>query len=223
MTSSGGQDEATATVLLVFGRGVVATPDGIVLTEAGTARVTAAIGYVRAHTAAYAAAAAPRIVFTGGWPEASTGVAAPPAGAYEGDLMLGLAYRAGLHHHAQLRVENRSRSTLENLLNTVRDGLLDGYRFDARHPLGLVTHPWHAPRVRLLAGRILGLRGPALLDVPAHGGERHDDRIALLAARLGCLGTRRGEVLLRRERRVITALRLARRITRRSADDSTEE
>jgi hypothetical protein len=174
--------------------------------------------------AAYAAAEAPRIVFTGGWPEASTGVAAPPAGAYEGDLMLRAAYEAGLHHHADLWAENRSRSTLENLLNTVTDGLLDGYAFDARHPLGLVTHPWHLPRVRLLAGKILGLRGPALLDVPAYGGEPHDDRFALLATRLGYLGVRRGAVLLRRERRLVAALRLARWIARvPTHDDHFEE
>ncbi|MEU4222033.1 ElyC/SanA/YdcF family protein, partial [Actinoplanes sp. NPDC026623] len=155
----------------MFGRGVVRAADGWVLTEAGAARVDAAIAYVATHVAAYAAAEAPRIVFAGGWPEASTGVAAPAAGAFEGDLMLRAAREAGLHRHAELHAENRSRSTLENLLNTVKDGLLDGYTFDGRHPLGLVTHPWHLPRVRLLAGRILGLRGPALLDVPAYGGE----------------------------------------------------
>ncbi|GAA2658900.1 hypothetical protein Adu01nite_43340 [Paractinoplanes durhamensis] len=180
------------------------TGAGWALTPAGAARLHAAARYVRAH-----APHRPRVVFTGGWPEASTGAAPPPAGAREGDLMLRAARAAGLAAHADLYAETRSRSTLENLLHTVEDQLLDGYAFGAAHPLGLVTHDWHLPRVRYLAGKVLGLHGAALLDVPATGGEQHDDRGALLATRLGFLGARRGDVLRKRERLMVGLLRRA--------------
>ncbi|MEU4236126.1 YdcF family protein [Actinoplanes sp. NPDC026619] len=192
----------TAEVLLVFGRGVRWTGDAWELTAAGAARVRAAMRYVAAN-----APHRPRVIFTGGWPEASTGAAPPPPGAREGDLMLRAAIDAGLGAHADLHAETRSRSTLENLLRTVEDQLLEGYAFGAAHPLGLVTHDWHLPRARFLAGKVLGLRGAALLDVPATGGEHHNDRAALLAARLGLIGARRGRVLLRRERMMVALLR----------------
>jgi uncharacterized SAM-binding protein YcdF (DUF218 family) len=192
--------------LLVFGRGVVRTAEGFALTPGGAARVRAAADYVVAHPATS------RVVFTGGWPEASAGAAPPPDGAREGDLMLQSAYAAGLHRHVELYAETRSRSTLENLLHTAEDGLLAGHRFGPGRPLGLVSHAWHLPRVRLLAGKVLGLSGAALLDVPAYGGELHDDRGALFVARFGFLGARDGAVLLRRERRMVAAARLARRV-----------
>ncbi|AEV85636.1 hypothetical protein ACWT_4614 [Actinoplanes sp. SE50] len=200
-----------ARVLLVFGRGVVRTASGYTLTPGGDARVRAATAYVAAHRAALPGGDRIRVVFTGGWPEASAGAAPPPVGAREGDLMLRAARAAGLDEHAELYAETRSRSTLENLLHTVEDGLLSGYAFDARAPLGLVTHAWHLPRVRFLAGRVLGLTGPALRDVPAHGGEVHDDRGALLLARLGFAGAR-ADRLLRRERGMVAVGRLARRV-----------
>lgn len=198
---------APARVLLVFGRGVVRTESGFSLTAAGAARVRAATDYV----AAFAGGGRIRVVFTGGWPEASSGAAAPPIGAREGDLMRQAASAAGLDEHADLYAETRSRSTLENLLHTVEDGLLDGFTFDARNPLGLVTHAWHLPRVRFLAHRVLGLTGAALHDVPAHGGEVHDDRGALLVARLGFLGARTDR-LLHRERGMVAVGHLARRV-----------
>jgi hypothetical protein len=129
--------------------------------------------------------------------------------------MLRAAHAAGLHHHAELYAETRSRSTLENLLHTAEDRLISGYGFDPRRPLGLVSHAWHLPRVRFLAGKVLGLRGGALLDVPAAGGEEHDDRVALLAARFGFLGARRAAQLLRRERGMVAAVRLAEQLARR--------
>jgi uncharacterized SAM-binding protein YcdF (DUF218 family) len=192
--------EVTADVLLVFGRGVRFRGGGWELTPASAARVRAARDHVLAN-----APHRPRVIFSGGWPEAGTGAAPPPAGFREGDLMMRAA--AGLEEHADLVAETRSRSTLENFLHTLEDQLLAGYAFRAGHPLGLVTHDWHLPRVRYLAGKVLGLHGAALLDVPATGGEEHDDRGALLAARLGFLGARRGDVLLRRERRMVALLR----------------
>jgi len=80
-----------ATVLLVFGRGVTTAGDRYVLTPAGAARVDAAVGYVLGHAAAFAAAAAPLVVFSGGWAEASRGAPRPPEGCREGDLMVARA------------------------------------------------------------------------------------------------------------------------------------
>jgi len=211
----------TATVLLVFGRGV--RPDdggGYVLTPASLARVRAAADYVLAHQAGFARARRqgrePRIVLSGGWAEACEGAGQPPAGCREGDLMLSQARAAGLDRHAGLYAETRSRSTLENLLHTVENGLLTGYTFDARQPLGLVSHPWHLPRIRFLVGKVLGLRGAALLDVPASGGQQpprwRSERAAHLVARLGLLAARDPADLLRRERRMVASLRRAERL-----------
>jgi uncharacterized SAM-binding protein YcdF (DUF218 family) len=198
-----------ATVLLVFGRGVTTTGGHYALTPAGAARVRATIDYVYAHAAAFAAAPAPLVVFSGGWAEASRGASRPPEGCREGDLMLAAALAAGLAAHATLRTECRSRSTLENLLHTAADGLLDGHVFGPGHPLGLVSHAWHLPRVRFLARKVLRLRGAALLDVPATGGEPASSRERALhvASRLWFLGVTDPAVLQRRERAMVTSIR----------------
>jgi uncharacterized SAM-binding protein YcdF (DUF218 family) len=206
----------TATVLLVLGRGVRCADGGWTLTPGSVARVRAAAEYAARHATDFARAPArPLVVFSGGWAEACEGATEPPDGHREGDLMLRQARAAGLDRHAALVAETRSRSTLENLLHTVQDGLLTGRAFDARHPLGIVTHPWHLPRARYLAGKVLGLRGAALLDVPALGGEtRGNERLTHLAARLCFLGARDTAALLRRERRLVASLRRAERLLR---------
>jgi uncharacterized SAM-binding protein YcdF (DUF218 family) len=212
----------SSTVLLVFGRGVLSTGGCHTLTPASVARVRAAVDHVTAHRAAFIAAAPgppPRVIFSGGWPEACEGAAAPPEGSREGDLMLLEARAAGLDRYAELHAETRSRSTLENLLHTARDGLLAGRTFGPRQPLGIVSHAWHLPRVRFLAGKVLGLRGAALLDVPATGGEPPagwpSERAVHLASRLCFLGTRDSAGLLRRERRMVASMRRAERLARR--------
>jgi hypothetical protein len=215
----------TAQALVVFGRGVAFADGRYVLTPAGAARVQAVVDYVTAHRAALAAAAhagrTPRIVFTGGWAEACEGAMAPPVGSREGDLMLAAAHAAGLDRHAELHAETRSRSTLENFLHIVEDGLLTGHAFSAGRPLGLVSHSWHLPRVRFLAGKVLGLHGPALLEVRATGGEAatrwRSERAVHMASRLCFLGTRDAADLLRRERRLVASLRRAEGLARRRA------
>jgi hypothetical protein len=208
-----------ATVLLVFGRGVVNAGGRYTLTSAADERVRAAVRYATGHQAAFAAAHAEgraRIIFTGGWPEASAGAEPPPAGCREADLMRAAARAAGLDRYADLSVETRSRSTLENLLHTAADGLLDGYTFTSRQPLGLVSHRDHLPRIRIVAGRVLGLRDAALLDVPASGGDVPDghrsEPLARAVARFGYLGVRDAAGLLRRERRMVGWLRRAERL-----------
>jgi uncharacterized SAM-binding protein YcdF (DUF218 family) len=197
----------TAATLLVFGRGVLLAAGRYELTPDSAARVRAAVAYVRRHPGA-------RVVFTGGWPEASQGAAPPPAGSREGDLMLLAARRAGLADLADLHAETRSRSTLENLLHVVEEGLLGAAPHSPARPLGLVSHGWHLPRVRHLAGKVLGLRGPALLDIPvsepvppAPGPER----LLRLGSRLCFLGAAAPAALRRRERIAVAAARFARR------------
>ena len=216
----------TATVLLVFGRGVMSGGDRYTLTPASAARVQAVVEYVNAHAASFAQAATngqpPRVIFSGGWAEACEGAGEPPAGSREGDLMLQQARVAGLDRHAELHAETRSRSTLENLLHTVEDGLLNGHVFSAGHPLGLVSHAWHLPRVRFLAGKVLRLRGAALLNVPATGGELstlwRSERAVHLVSRLAFLGIQDTAALLRRERRMVASMRRAERLARRARD-----
>jgi hypothetical protein len=209
------EDPRTATALLVFGRGVSAAGEHYTLTPASSARVQAATDYATAHPGVS------RVIFTGGWAEATEGAAAPPAGDREGDLMLREALAAGLDRHVELCAETRSRSTLENLLRTVEDGLLDGYTFDAVHPLGLVSHREHLPRIRFLAAKVLRLPARALLDVPASGAETplpwRSERAARVIARLGFLGAREPATLLRRERRMVASLRRAERLLRNPA------
>ena len=205
-------DHRTAPVLLVFGRGVVGAGEHFTLTPASSARVQAAVDYTTTHPGVA------RIVFTGGWAEATEDAGQPPDGWREGDLMLREALAAGLDRHADLRAETRSRSTLENLLHTSADGLLDGFSFTAGRPLGLVSHREHLPRIRFLAGRVLGLPAAALRDVPATGGETplpwRSERAARLIARVGFLGARNPSALLRRERRMVASLRRAERLLR---------
>lgn len=179
-------------MLLVFGRGLVAAEDRYALSPASLERVWAAVDHVLVNEGRPA-----RVVFAGGWAAAAP---PPPAGYREGELMLAAARAAGLHRHTELYAETRSRSTLENLVHTARDGLLDGFAFDADRPLGLVTHSWHLPRVRFLAGKVLGLRGPALLDVPAHGGPGRYERTLRVAARICFAGPVTPDRLVRRER-----------------------
>jgi len=212
----------TALVLVVFGRGVTGTGGRYALTPGSSARVRAVVDYVSAHEDFFARAAGegrpPRIVFSGGWAGASEGAAQPPPGCCEGDLMLRQARLAALDQYAELHAETRSRSTLENLLHTLGDGLLAGHLFSARQPLGIVSHSWHLPRIRFLAGKVLRLRGTALLDVPAVGVEEsfgwRSERVVRLASRLCFLGVRDGQDLLRRERRVVTSIRRAERLVR---------
>ncbi|NES29959.1 YdcF family protein [Micromonospora terminaliae] len=193
----------TATVLLVFGRGVVAGHDGYRLTAESAARVAAAAGYVRAHAAEFRRADGARVVFTGGWPHGPAGAPEPPAGYREGELMLALAREAGLDSYARLYAETRSRTTLQNLAHTVQDGLLAGPEHTPARPLGLVSHPWHLPRIRFLAGKVLGLSGAALLDVPVTAPDpvpARRERVVRAASRVCYLGLRTPEALLRRER-----------------------
>ncbi|BCJ50735.1 hypothetical protein Asp14428_22100 [Actinoplanes sp. NBRC 14428] len=211
----------TATVLLVFGRGVTRSGDGYVLTPGSAARVHAAAGYVARHGDEFLRAGAEgrpaRIVFSGGWAEAAEGAARPPAGSREGDLMLREALAAGLDRWADLHAETRSRSTLENVLHVAEEGLLP----PGREPLGLVSHAWHLPRIRFLTAKVLGRRGADLVDVPAGGGDddfsRRGERLAYLASRMALLGAREPGTLLRRERRMIGWLRRAERVLRRPA------
>ncbi|OJF15018.1 YdcF family protein [Couchioplanes caeruleus] len=209
----------TATVLLVFGRGVLRCGDGYALTSGSAARVDAAVAYVQRHRDAFLDAATAgepaRIVFSGGWAEACEGAAEPPVGCREGDLMLRRALASGIGRYADLRAETRSRSTLENVLHVAAEGLLA----DLREPLGLVSHSWHLPRVRYLTGKVLGLRGAGLVDVPVPGGEenaRRGERWAYLISRVFLLGTRDAAALLRRERRLVAGLRRAERMLRRT-------
>ncbi|MFI7283666.1 YdcF family protein [Micromonospora chersina] len=173
----------TATVLLVFGRGVVAGDDGYRLTAESAARTRAAIGYVRAHATEFRRAAGARVVFTGGWPHGPAGAQGPPAGSREGELMLALAHAAGLDGYARLHAETRSRTTLQNLAHTVQDGLLAGRVYTPARPLGLVSHPWHLPRIRFLAGKVLGLTG-----AHAAGRAGHRTRPGARPARAGRAG-----------------------------------
>lgn len=213
----------TALVLLVLGCGVREVDGVWTLTAASAARVDAALRYVAANEAAFVRGAdqdpRPRIVFSGGWPGRHRGVAAPPPGCREGDLMLGRARAAGLDRYADLRSETRSTTTLENLLHILEGNLFAGFTFHPGQPLGVVSHSCHLPRVRFLAARVLRLPVGALLEIPARdpttAGRRWSPRLLHVAARLCHLGVRDPAALLRRERRILGLLGPAVRLARR--------
>jgi hypothetical protein len=188
-----------ADTLLVFGHGVTTVGGRYRLTESSLARVRAAVDYVVRYEPV-------RVVFTGGWALAD-GPAGPPAGHREGDLMLAAARLAGVGGtvggNVELLAENRSRSTLENVLHTVEERLLGDGSFTAARPLGIVTHGWHLPRVRYLIGKILRIRGAAVLDIPATGtANPFSERLLSVGSRLCFLGSADPEALRRRERLV---------------------
>lgn len=204
-------------MLIVFGRGVTRGTDGWALTAATAGRVRAAADYVKACPAPPDGRPV-RVIFSGGWAEASAGTPAPPEGWREADVMLREASGLGLEGLAELYAESRSRSTLENLLCVVEDGLLDGITFDPEHPLGLVAQPPHAPRIRYLARKVLRLPDACLLDVPAPGPDQPvgllPERVLGVAARLTLLGATRHATLLRRERCAVAAVRGLERLIR---------
>lgn len=177
-----------APVLLVFGRGVCAGPDGYRLSTASAQRVAAAVHH---------AGPGSLVIFSGGW---SSGQPEPPSGFREGDLMLALARHLGLDRRARLVAETRSRTTLENLVRVVQDGLLSGRSFDVDGPLGLVSHAWHLPRIRYLAGKVLRLPARAMVDIPAPGTGSDREVLLRLGSRLCFAGVRAPQRLIRRER-----------------------
>ncbi|GAA0925929.1 ElyC/SanA/YdcF family protein [Virgisporangium aurantiacum] len=184
-----------ADTLLVFGRGVTVVDGRYRLTPESLARVRAAVNHVEHGRPE-------RIVFTGGWALAD-GPTGPPVGSREGDLMLAAARAAGVAPEVELLAETRSRSTLENLLHTVEERLLGERAFTSARPLGIVSHGWHLPRVRYLIGKILRLRGAALLDVPVAGGNVPlSERMLAVGSRLCFLGCADPATLRRRERLV---------------------
>lgn len=186
-----------ADTLLVFGRGVTVADGAWCLTPESLARVEAALRYADGRVS--------RIVFTGGW-EPAAGAAGPPEGHREGDLMLRAAQLAGVSGEVDLHAETRSRSTLENVLHTVEDRLLGEHPFTPARPLGLVSHRWHLPRIRYLIGKILRLRGPALVDVPVVGGRSPlSERMLAVGSRLCFLGSA-DPVALRRREELVTRL-----------------
>ncbi|MFY1593148.1 YdcF family protein [Micromonospora sp. WMMD737] len=207
-------------MLLVFGGGVHRVDGGWTLMPASAARVDTAVAYVAANEAAYSSGAArsprPRVIFSGGWPGRHRCKEAPPPGCREGDLMLSRARAAGLDRHADLKWETRSTSTLENLYYAVEDGLLADVSFDLGQPLGLVSHPWHLPRVRYLIARLLRLPPGAMLDISVLDaiavGPAWSSRALHAAAWLCHLGARNPAALLRREQRLLA---LAARLTHR--------
>ena len=179
----------TAAALLVFGGGTVRRGSRFVLTSASEARVWAAGEYLRKESCGL-------VVFSGGW---SWGREEPPEGSREADLMLALAQSQGIDRQVRLVAETRSRSTVENLAQVAGQRLLAGYAFDARQPLGLVSHHWHLPRIRFLAQRVLGLDGPALLDVPVSGTRSSRESLIRWTSRLYFAGARDAAALVRRE------------------------
>jgi uncharacterized SAM-binding protein YcdF (DUF218 family) len=185
-----------ADTLWVFGRGVTVVDGRYRLTPDSLARVDAALAYARRLTAA-------RIVFTGGW-SLGAGSAGPPVGSREGDLMLAAARRAGAPPELDLHAETRSRSTLENVLHTVEEKLLGELAFTPARPLGIVSHGWHLPRIRYLIGKVLRLRGPAVLDIPVvGGGSPWSERMLAVGSRVCFLGSADPATLRRRERLMV--------------------
>jgi hypothetical protein len=209
------ESRPVADTLLVFGRGVTVVDGEYRLTADSIARVRTALDYLTRNETRLAATR-PRVVFTGGWSLADE-PHTPPVGSREADLMLRAARLAGGSGRIDLHAETRSRTTLENVVHTVEERLLGDRAFTVARPLGLVSHPWHLPRVRFLIGKILGLRGDAVLDIPVVGGSPRpwwSERVLTVGSRLCLLGST-DPAPLRRWERLVASARLGRITGRR--------
>jgi hypothetical protein len=203
---------AVATRLIVFGRGLVADPAGFRLKRQSAERVDALVTYVRQNTAGFAGQRG-RIVFSGGWAGAAEGFGRPPPECREGSLMLARAMAAdiggtGLAGYADTFTEIESDSTLENVLRIKEDGYFDGASFTARHPLGLVAHREHLPRVSYLVRRAFGLPSGAIVIITAGRG-REDytgglpESVLLPITRVAFIGARDHDSLRARHRMLV--------------------
>jgi DUF218 domain-containing protein len=216
------------TTLVVFGRGLELDETGAVagLNEPSRARVQAVLDHVAAHADLFRRRAdggeRGRVVFSGGWAGAAAGLAPPPESQREARLMAELAAEADvagdpLSRYVDVAVEVRSDSTLENVLQVRELGLLADQRFDADHPLGLVTHREHLARITYFVRKILDLPADALVPVLARGPDgrsRHMPEPVLHAVtRAAFFGARDAEALRRRERALVVGGRRAAKLT----------
>ncbi|SCL25656.1 hypothetical protein GA0074694_4285 [Micromonospora inyonensis] len=211
-----------ATVLVVFGRGVRCEQGRYLLTAASIARVEAAVGYVTTHTSSYRWSARqdqpPRVVFTGGWAEACDRAEPPPAGSREADLMVRHARLAGLDGTPTCGRSPVPAARSRTSYRLPRTGYYPTTSWMPRIPWASCRMSGTCHGIRLLAARVPGLRGAALLDVPAFGGEPErggSERLLRVAARLTLMGARTSADLLRREEQAITRLRRVERALRR--------
>jgi hypothetical protein len=203
---------AVATSIIVFGRGLVAEPEGFRLAGQSAQRVEALVAYVRQNAAAFAARRG-RIVFSGGWAAAAEGLGRPPQQFREGCLMLDQAMTAdiggaSLASYADVYPETESDSTLENALRVKEDGYFDGTAFTARNPLGLVAHREHLTRINYLIRRAFGLPGDATVGIAAPGTDTRSgglpESVLLPLTRLAFLGAGDHSSLRRRHRMLVT-------------------
>jgi hypothetical protein len=100
-----------------------------------------------------------------------------------------------LTDYADTYTEIESDSTLENVLRIKEDGYFDGAPFTERHPLGLVAHREHLPRVSYLVRRAFGLPGDAIATITAgHGRENYTgglpESVLLPITRVAFIGAR---------------------------------
>jgi hypothetical protein len=203
---------AVATRIIVFGRGLEADGAGFRLTRQSSERVEAAVTYVRQNTGAFAARRG-RIVFSGGWAGAAEGFSRPPPQYREGSLMLAQAMAAdiggsSLADYADTHAEIESDSTLENVLRIREDGYFDWASFTARHPLGLVAHKEHLPRINYLVRKGFRLPGDATVNIAVAGPEQYagglPEIVLLPVTRMAFLGVR-GHRSLRSRHRMLVA------------------
>jgi hypothetical protein len=220
-----------ATDLIVFGRGLDVGPGGeFVLSEAGRARVRAALVHVGAHAELFAArrvAGRPgRVVFSGGWAGAAEGVPRPPERWREGRLMLDLALATdvdgqSLDSHVDAFAEIESESTLENAVRVWEGGWFSERTFSPDAPLGLVAHAGHMDRADYFTRQVFRLPRDAVQHIVAPGADRDSGGLPeaqlYRVTRLFCLGARTPRSLRRRERLMRRAARLSAVAARTSA------
>jgi DUF218 domain len=201
-----------ATRVIVFGRGLAADPAGFRLTRQSSERVDALVTYVRQNAAGFAAHRG-RIVFSGGWAGAAEGFGRPPPQYREASLMLARAMAAdiggsSLTDYADTDTEIESDSTLENVLRIKEDGYFDGTSFTARHPLGLVAHREHLPRISYLIRRAFGLPRDAIAAITAGQGREGytgglPESVLLPITRAAFIGARDHNALRGRHRMLV--------------------
>jgi hypothetical protein len=204
--------------IVVFGRGTEAGSDAgteagnVELSGASRRRVDAALAYLSANRASYAATPA-TVVFSGGWGPAAAGASEPPLAQREAVLMRDYAvWTAGDSLELFVsELQTESISTLDDVIRIRRLFIETDAHFSRESPLGLVAQRGHLHRIVYLSRWILRLRRSAMVLIKAPGPDRRSaglpEWLITLIYRVMFLGDPSEELLLKREARLVKLIR----------------
>lgn len=118
--------------------------------------------------------------------------------------------------HSLIRVEDTSISTLTNFINSINLDYFKPEQFNARHPLGVVTHPHHQKRVQVI-GDALGFTEKAIKPINAKGPESGILETAFRDMyKVALAGVKKEETMLKREALILKGMNSVRGLIAKS-------